>query len=289
MSAVVKSEMAKSEAMARSELAHAYADVLGVQVSAVNMQKAVELAQRWLGMGSCGYVCVTGVHGVMEAQRDEELRRILNRAVMNVPDGMPMTWVGRAQGHDAMDRVFGPEFMAEICAVAMQKGYRIFLYGGREGVAQLLGENLQQKFPGLQVAGTFTPPFGELSPEQETTLLNAVHDSRPHILWVGLSTPKQERFMARYVELLGVPLLVGVGAAFDFHTGQIRDCPHWMKRAGMQWAHRLIQDPRRLWWRYLRNNPAFLYRIGLQLCGLRRTTRAVDVFETNTKRESEVR
>jgi N-acetylglucosaminyldiphosphoundecaprenol N-acetyl-beta-D-mannosaminyltransferase len=251
-----------------SSASHEYADVLGVRVSAVNMDQSIELAERWIAAGNPGYVCVTGVHGVMEAQRDPELRRILNRAAINLPDGMPMTWVGRLQGRAAMDRVFGPDFMAEMCRVSVERGYRNFLYGGKPGVAERLRDALQQRFPGLEVVGTYTPPFRPLNAQEERELLVQVAQARPHILWVGLSTPRQEKFMARFVDRLHVPLLVGVGAAFDFHTGGIRDCSRWIKRAGLQWLHRLLQDPRRLWKRYLINNSSFVWRITCRLLGL---------------------
>lgn len=247
-----------------------YADVLGVKVSAVNLQRAVEIADRWVEASQPGYVCVTGVHGVMEAQRDPDLREILNRALMNTPDGMPMSWVGRLQGFRNMDRVFGPEFMSAICQLSLTRGYRHFLYGGRSGVAEQLQASLEKKFPGLQIVGTYTPPFRSLSSEEEDALILQVQNAKPHMMWIGLSTPKQERFMAQYVDRLQVPLLVGVGAAFDYHTGRIRDCSSWTKRTGMQWLHRLLQDPRRLWRRYLRNNPAFVCNIALQLLRLHR-------------------
>ena len=187
-----------------------YADVLGVKVSAVNMGLAVKIADEWL-RGNCpGYMCVTGVHGVMEAQRDLSLRDILNHGMMNLPDGMPMSWVGRLQGFADMDRVFGPDFMKEFCRLSQDRDYRHFLYGGEPGVAERLKEVLEAQFPGLQIVGTFTPPFRPLTPEEEDELLEHVHSSRPHIMWVGLSTPKQENFMARYVDRLQVPLLVGV-------------------------------------------------------------------------------
>ncbi len=250
-------------------IVHRHADVLGVRVSAIDLEQAVALTDQWIATGRPGYVCLTGVHGVMEAQSDPELRRILNRASINAPDGMPMSWVGRLQGFKKMDRVFGPDFMAAVCKLAAERGYRIFLYGGKPGITEVLAETLQKRFPGLQIAGMYTPPFGPLSLEQEQDFCKLVRDSKPHILWVGLSTPKQERFMAQYAHRLQVPLLAGVGAAFDYHTGQIRDCSRWMKRAGLQWLHRLMQDPRRLWRRYLRNNPAFLWNIAWQLSGLR--------------------
>jgi len=257
-----------------SEIQNEYADVLGVKVSAINMKLAIELADQWVMAGSPGYICVTGVHGVMEAQADSELRQILNHALINAPDGMPMSWIGHLQGFREMDRVFGPDFMTDMCRLSVERGYRNFLYGGKPGVAELLSEALQQKFPGLQVVGTYTPPFRNLTPEEEEEILAKVRESRPHILWVGLSTPKQERFMAQYVDRLQTPLLVGVGAAFDYHTGRIRDCSEWIKRAGLQWLHRLSQDPRHLWRRYLRNNPAFLWHIACQVSGLRQYPRS---------------
>ncbi len=253
-----------------TEFRNAYADVLGVKVSAINLKLAVDLADEWIAAGSPGYVCLTGVHGVMEAQADLEFRRILNFACINTPDGMPMTWIGRLQGFRTMDRVFGPDFMTAMCRLSVERGYRNFLYGGKPGVAELLSETLQRRFPGLQVVGTYTPPFRELTPDEEEEIFAQLWESRPHILWVGLSTPKQERFMAQYVDRLQVPMLVGVGAAFDYHTGRIRDCSEWVKRAGLQWLHRLMQDPRHLWRRYLCNNPAFLWHIAWQISGLRR-------------------
>ena len=260
--------------MSNSICDHEHADVLGVKVSAINMSRAVELADQWIAAGSAGYVCVTGVHGVMEAQEDPRLREILNQAVINTPDGMPMSWVGRLQGFAHMDRVCGPDFMLAMCQVSVDRGYRHFLYGGQPGVAEKLKETLETRFPGLQVVGTYTPPFRSLNEEEEAALLVQLRDSKPNILWVGLSTPKQERFMAQYVNRLQVPLLVGVGAAFDYHTGRIRDCSDWIKRAGLQWLHRMMQEPRRLSRRYLRNNPAFVLKITLQMLKLRRYPRS---------------
>lgn len=247
-----------------------YANVLGVKISAVDLRSAVDLADRWISStAGHGYICATGVHGVMEARADADLRRILNHAFLNVPDGMPMTWVGHLQGLRDMDRVFGPDLMMAMCRVSVQRGYRNFLYGGKPGVAELLSESLQKKFPGLQVVGTYTPPFRSLTPQEEKEALAKVQECEPHIVWVGLSTPKQERFMAQYVEYFQVPLMFGVGAAFDYHTGSIRDSPAWVKRMGLQWLHRLAQDPRRLWKRYLLNNPAFLWQIASQFLRLK--------------------
>ncbi len=252
---------------------HAHADVLGVDLSAINMNRAIELAESRIATGKSAYICMTGVHGVMEAQSNAHLRGVLNGAFLNAPDGMPMSWVGWLQGHTQMDRVYGPDFMANMCRLSVSKKYRHYLYGGQPGVALALKTVLQTRFPGLQVVGTYTPPFRNLTPDEEASLMEDVWSAKPDILWVGLSTPKQECFMAEYVDRLRVPLLVGVGAAFDFHTGRREDAPGWMKRAGLQWLHRLLQDPRRLWKRYLLNNPVFVWRIAFQFLGVRNRER----------------
>jgi len=160
-----------------------------------------------------------------------------------------------------------------LCQISASKGYRHYLYGGQAGVALQLKNTLEERFPGLQIVGTFTPPFRSLTQEEESDLLIDVQNAKPDIFWVGLSTPKQECFMAQYVDRLRVPLLIGVGAAFDFHTGRLHEAPGWIQRAGLQWLHRLMQDPRRLWKRYLFNNARFLWRIAPQLINLRRHER----------------
>jgi N-acetylglucosaminyldiphosphoundecaprenol N-acetyl-beta-D-mannosaminyltransferase len=276
-SAVAPSELApacverreQAAATTGQHFAHPHADILGVRVSAVNLEIAIKLASQWVEASRPGYACFAGVHGVMEAQRDSTLRLVLNRAAFNFPDGMPMTWLGRLQGFRGMDRVFGPDFMMAMCRFSVERGYRNFLYGGNPGVAEQLSGNLQLLFPGLKIVGTFTPPFRPLTLEEEADLFARITEARPHILWVGLSTPKQDRFMAQYVDRLQVPLLAGVGAAFDFHTGTLRDCSHWVKRAGLQWLHRLLQEPKRLWKRYLLNNPAFIWCIARQMLSRR--------------------
>jgi N-acetylglucosaminyldiphosphoundecaprenol N-acetyl-beta-D-mannosaminyltransferase len=262
----------RSESLA----AHQYTDVLGVKVSAINMQDAVELATRWIECGKPGYACVSSVHVVMEAQRRPEVLRALNQAVMNTPDGMPLTWIGRHQGFPRMDRVFGPDLMMEMCRVSAERGYRHFLYGGKSGVADELKQRLQEKFPGLKVVGTSRGIYPGFSPDEEQEFVQQIRQSQPHVIWVGLGAPYQELFMAQYVDRLSVPLLIGVGAAFDFHTGRIRDCSTWMKRAGLQWLHRVVQEPRRLWRRYLVNIPAFLWRIAWQITGLERRPASAD-------------
>jgi N-acetylglucosaminyldiphosphoundecaprenol N-acetyl-beta-D-mannosaminyltransferase len=244
------------------------ANVLGVGISAINMAQALSLFESWLGNGEKGYVCVTGVHGVMEAQKDPGFRRILNGSLLTTPDGMPTVWVGKLQGFRKMGRVFGPDLMYEVCRLSVENGYSHFFYGGRPGVAEKLKAKLTNAIPRLTVAGTYTPPFGPLSPEEETRLFDLVAETKPDIFWVGLSTPRQERFMAEHSPRIQTKIMVGVGAAFDLHTGLIKDAPDWVKSWGLQWLHRLMQDPVRLWSRYLLNNPKFLWKITLQLARL---------------------
>jgi len=251
-------------------LNHPRCNVLGVRISAIGMEEAVRLADDHIqAQSGKGYICVTGVHGVMEAQSNRKLFGILNAAFITTPDGMPTVWVGKLQGHKRMQRVYGPDFMLELCRLSVERGYRHFLYGGNTGVADQLASALSERFPGLQIAGTYTPPFRPLNETEEAELIALVKRVKPDILWVGLSTPKQEQFMAAYVDKLDARLMVGVGAAFDIHTGNIVDAPQWVKATGLQWLHRLFQEPRRLWKRYLINNPKFLWNIGLQFLRLR--------------------
>jgi N-acetylglucosaminyldiphosphoundecaprenol N-acetyl-beta-D-mannosaminyltransferase len=233
------------------------------------MEEALRLSDCHINAGGRGYIAMTGVHGVIEAQSDGAFCGILNGSFITAPDGMPTVWVGRGQGHARMSRVYGPDFMLRMCELSLARGYRHFFYGGNPGVAKLLAHNLSLRFPGLKIAGTYTPPFRPLNVSEENLLLAQVKNSRPDILWVGLSTPKQERFMARYIEKLDVSLMVGVGAAFDIHTGRVAEAPSWMKNSGLQWLHRLVHEPRRLGRRYLVNNPRFIWNIALQLSGLR--------------------
>jgi len=246
------------------------ANVLGVGVHAINMAQAVELIDAAVQEGRKGYVCVTGVHGVMEAQRDPRLKAILNRAFLTTPDGVPTVWVGKWQGFPSMGRVYGPELMLEICRMSVSRGYTHFLYGGKPGVAAQLKAELAKRFPGIRIVGTYTPPFRELTRDEEAGLINLTTTLSPDFFWVGLSTPKQEKFMARYLDKLQTRLMLGVGAAFDVHTGGISDAPAWVKSAGLQWLHRLMQEPSRLWRRYLINNPRFVWKIAFQFAGLKR-------------------
>lgn len=239
--------------------------VLGVGISATNLATAVNEISGWVAQGEKRYVCVTGVHGVMESQKSRELLCIHNQSGLTVPDGMPLVWAGWLYGFSTMDRVYGPDLMLAVCKASLPLNYSHFLYGGDRGVAGSLKERLEHWFPGIRVVGTYTPPFRPLNRQEERELATQVAAVKPDLFWVGLSTPKQERFMAHYLPKLDAKVMLGVGAAFDFHTGRLSDSPDWVKRAGLQWLHRLCLEPRRLWKRYLRNNPSFLVKFGQQV------------------------
>jgi N-acetylglucosaminyldiphosphoundecaprenol N-acetyl-beta-D-mannosaminyltransferase len=236
-------------------------DVLGIGVSVINPEVALSEIHRWVEGRERQYVCVTGVHGVMESQRDPELLEIHNASGMTTPDGMPLVWCARYAGAKSIERVYGPDLMLSVAAASVEKGWTHYFYGAAPGVADKLAENLATRNPGLKVAGTHSPPYRDLTDTEVEQIAAEINRLSPDILWVGLSTPKQERWMARFRPLLDTPVLMGVGAAFDIHAGNARQAPPWMQRLGLEWLFRLIQEPQRLWKRYMVNNPLFIARI----------------------------
>lgn len=245
-------------------------NVLGVGISEINYDLALAQIRTAIADRRRGYVTVTGVHGVSESQDDTALRDIHNASFLTTPDGMPMVWMGKLAGSTVIDRVYGPDLMLMVLRDGIGRGWRHFFYGGGAEVADGLRDALVGRFPGLEVVGTYTPPFRPLTAEEEEALEQQVAAARPDCLWVGLSTPKQERFMAAYLPRLEATLMFGVGAAFDFHAGRVPQAPAVLQKAGLEWAYRLTKEPKRLWRRYLRNNPLFIGRAFLQLTGLRR-------------------
>jgi N-acetylglucosaminyldiphosphoundecaprenol N-acetyl-beta-D-mannosaminyltransferase len=240
-------------------------NVLGVGVSALSFLQARDLIVGARGAKRLGYVCLCTVNGLGEARRDPEFRRILNQSWLTTPDGMPVVWMGPP----GVERVYGPDLMLAVCDAGRDRGLRHYLYGGIPGVAEELGARLTARYPGLLVVGCFTPPFRELDDPEMDRLRSEVAGSQPDIVWVGLGTPKQERFMADPGATLDTALLVGVGAAFDFLSGRVRQAPRWMQRAGLEWLFRLCMEPRRLGMRYLRTNPMFVLRAAAQRLRIR--------------------
>lgn len=245
-------------------------DVLGVGISAIAFDQAVATVERWVDAREPNYVCVTGVHGVMESQDDPALKQIHNAAGLVTADGMPLVWLGHLRGYRWMQRVYGPDLMLALCAHSVERGWRHFLYGGAEGVPEHLAGRLVERFPGLVIAGTYSPPFRPLTAAEDAAIARRIDAARPDLVWVGLSTPKQERWMHAHVGRLTAPVLIGVGAAFDFHSGRKPQAPRWMQRSGLEWCFRMCSEPRRLAGRYLRNNPRFIWRLLLEGRGARR-------------------
>ena len=245
-------------------------NILGVGISAINMDLALKLIEVWIAHRESHYVCVTPVHSVMECQRDSALRRIHNASGLTTPDGMPLVWLSLLRGYHNVDRVYGPDLMLALCERSVGGGYRHFFYGGAEGVPEQLAANLQRRFPGLTVVGTYSPPFRPLTPEEDDQVVQMINEARPDVVWVGLGSPKQERWMAAHIGRVKAPAIIGVGAAFDFLTGRKRQAPRWMQRNGLEWLFRLLTEPRRLWRRYLVNNPLFVLLVLAQALGLRR-------------------
>ncbi len=238
-------------------------DILGVRISALNMGLAVDTIESWIENDEHQYVCICTVHTIMECQRSASLRQTVNAAGLRTPDGMPLVWLSRRAGHDHVSRVYGPDLMLELCQRSGTTGHRHFFYGGGPGVAERLVDRLTEQSPDLEVAGIHTPGMlanGELEARKTIDKINA---SRPDIVWVGLGAPKQDWWVANHRSLLDAPVLIAVGAAFDFHSGAIKQAPGWMQRNGLEWLFRLSQDPRRLWRRYILDNSRFVIRLGL--------------------------
>lgn len=243
--------------------------ILGMAIAAVQIPDVIGQIKGWIANSTaCHYIAFTGLHGVSEANKDSEFKNILNCADLVVPDGMPLVWLGRLYGHPLRRRVYGPELMETFCRETHCQ-YRHFFYGGAPGVAESLASSLRERFQ-IVVAGAYSPPFRDLTEEEDRALLDRVHEASPDVLWVGLSTPKQERWMHEHRRRLHVPVLLGVGAAFDLSSGGLRQAPRWMRENGLEWLFRLLVEPRRLWKRYLVTIPSAIWSISFEIVGLKR-------------------
>ena len=243
-------------------------NILGVGVSAINMQATLKIVADWITSGVQSYVCVTGVHGIMESQRWDDIRHIHNDAGLVTPDGAPLAWLLRLAGHSEARQVCGPELMPNLFVAGQEYDCLHFLYGTNATTLQQLQQRLAVEAPRARIVGSYAPPYRPLTEEEDEAVIALINRCRPDIVWVGLSTPKQERWMAAHRQRLSAPVLIGVGAAFDINAGLVRRAPKILRRFGLEWAYRMAQDPRRLGGRYLRNNPAFIAKIFLQKAGL---------------------
>src|ERR1700719_477669 len=237
--------------------------VLGVQVHSLQIPDVIHQMEEWISAGARGhFIAVTGMHGVVEAQHDPSLKQILNSADLVVPDGMPLVWLARWWGYALKRRVYGPELMETFCRETGSR-YRHFLYGGAPGVPELLARILTDR-QGVRVVGTYSPPFRPLTPAESEEVAILINRTIPDVLWVGLSTPKQERWMYERRNTLRVPVMLGVGAAFDLNSGRVRQAPRWMREHGLEWLFRLLMEPRRLWKRYLLYGSKFIGYVVLE-------------------------
>jgi len=239
--------------------------VLGVRVHAIQIPDVVELMERWIReRAKCHTIVVTGMHGVMEARRNPDFKAILNTADLFVPDGISLVWAARRQGFRLEKRVSGSDLMWEFFKIAEQKGYGVFFYGDTEDTLHLLRDRLKNDFQHLKVVGTHSPPFRQLTAEEEAQDIRMINESEAEVVWVGLGLPKQERWMFKHRDQLNAPVVVGVGAAFKFVSGRLMRAPPWVGDHGFEWLWRLIHEPRRVWRRVMIDGPHFVFCVALE-------------------------
>jgi N-acetylglucosaminyldiphosphoundecaprenol N-acetyl-beta-D-mannosaminyltransferase len=245
------------------------ANILGVGISPIDMHDLLAACERWIERRESNYICVTNTHLVMMCQKDEGLRRIHNQAGLCTPDGTPLYWLTWLMGHHNVRRVCGPDIMLACFEYGVSRGWKHFFCGAMPGVAERLAQRMQERFPGLQVAGAWCPPFRPLTDEEDAQLIDIVQRSRTDFFWLAIGPSAMERFMAEHANRMNVPVMAGVGAAFDFLSGNKPQAPKWMATIGLEWFFRMCTEPRRLFVRYLTNNPAFIYHVLLQALGKR--------------------
>ena len=248
-------------------MTHIHENILGIKVSALNMNTAVEQLDGWIAERILQYVCVVPAHSIMDSYHQPDLRAIFNSSGMTTPDGMAVVWLLRLKGHRHVERVYGPDLLLATCRHGLQKGYRHYFYGGASGVADRLIERLSAQCPGLQIAGALSHPFRPITLEEDREIISQINESHADIIWVGLGSPKQEIWMHAHLGRITAPVMVGVGAAFDFLSGNKPQAPAWMQRSGLEWLFRFAHEPKRLWPRY-RQYPKFIVLAASELLGV---------------------
>ncbi|OGX35494.1 MAG: hypothetical protein A3C36_06050 [Omnitrophica WOR_2 bacterium RIFCSPHIGHO2_02_FULL_52_10] len=244
-------------------------NICDVPVSSVNIPQACGIVERWIRERKKAYVCIAPVSTIVESQSDAEYRKVLEGADMVTPDGMPLVWTAKLMGDKNIRRTYGPDLMLALCAAGRDKGYRHYLYGGTESTCSLLENVLKTRFPGIIISGRYAPPLMGTHDREDDEVIREINRSAPDILWVGLGSPKQDYWMVQHRSRLDVPVMIGVGAAFDFLAGTKRQAPRWMRDAGMEWFFRLCSEPKRLWKRYLIGNTMFVYLLIRHLIKIR--------------------
>ncbi len=236
-------------------------DILGVHVDAQRLDDAAGILARWASETERRYVCTCPVYTLMLCQENAALHRALDNADMVTADGVPVVWVQRLRGHRKAGRVYGPDLMLTVCEKTAGKGIRHFFWGGLPGVADRLAATFKARFPALEIAGSYSPEVSDVGSVPDAIAVEKLNNSQAHVIWVGLGSPKQDLWMALHRPVLTAPVLVGVGAAFDFLSGVKRQAPRWMQQNGLEWLFRLGNEPRRLWRRYLVYNPRFVWQV----------------------------
>ena len=233
-------------------------DILGVKVSAVTPALSCQLIDNWIVSRKKVYLCVAPVSTIVEAQKDFAYKEVLNNAALVTPDGMPLVWIGRSRGNKVIQRTYGPDLMRSLCDYGQTKGYRHYLYGATQETLEMLEGKLKVVFPNIKIAGKYPPPFRGSAELEEDRIVRGINDSQADILWVGIGSPKQDFWMVKHRAILNPPVMIGIGAAFDFLSGRKPQAPRWMQRSGLEWLFRLCWEPQRLWRRYLIGNSLFV-------------------------------
>lgn len=236
-------------------------NILGVNIAAINMQWLIEYLDENIDKLSGDYICVSNVHTTVTSYEEPEYCTVQNGGIMAIPDGGPLSTIGKKRGHKSMDRTTGPSLMDEIFRISVEKCYRHYFYGSTEETLEKLYGKLQENYPGLEIAGMYSPPFHALTDMEDKTIVKMINDTKPDFVWVGLGAPKQERWMAAHQGRVK-GLMIGVGAGFDYHAESISRAPKWMQKSNLEWFYRLMQDPKRLFKRYLLTNTKFIWLIG---------------------------
>jgi N-acetylglucosaminyldiphosphoundecaprenol N-acetyl-beta-D-mannosaminyltransferase len=233
--------------------------VLDTPIGLLTMADAIDTVTQWLdSIGRCRLVTFANVHMVVEARRKPEFGRILRQTDLNCPDGSPISWIGHSLYGNRVSKISGPDFMPLFCEHTIGRGYRHFLYGGADGIGQRAADELKRRFPNIEIAGHYTPPFRQLTPQEDEDICSQIKETRADIIWVGLGCPKQEQWIVEHRDLLNARVILAVGQAFDILAGSKARAPQLFQKIGMEWAYRLVQEPRRLWKRYLVTNTLFL-------------------------------
>lgn len=232
-------------------------NIMGVNIAAINMDWLLKYLDKNIDLLHGDYICVSNVHTTVTSYEEPDYCAVQNGGLMAIPDGGPLSTVGRKRGHKNMARTTGPSLMGEIFKITAKKGYRHFFYGSKQETLDLLEQKLNERYPGIQIAGMYSPPFRPLTEDEDVAVIKMINESKPDFVWIGLGAPKQERWMADHQGKID-GLMLGVGAGFDYYAGNIKRAPKWMQKRNLEWVYRLIQDPRRLFNRYLHTNVKFI-------------------------------